>query len=89
MKITAHMIVKNEENFVWYAVNSVVNFVDGMMIWDQGSTDRTVEIVKTINNPKITLKKAFENVQILFEESLCFFGPVMKICLGNFSRQTS
>jgi len=70
MKITAHMIVKNEENFVWYAVNSVVNFVDGMMIWDQGSTDRTVEIVKTINNPKITLKKAFENVQILRQKML-------------------
>jgi glycosyltransferase involved in cell wall biosynthesis len=44
--ITAHCLVKNEENFVWYAVKSVINFVDKVIIFDTGSTDKTVEIVQ-------------------------------------------
>src|SRR3989339_474663 len=63
--ITAHCIVKNEENFVWYALNSVIDHVDEMIIWDQGSSDKTIEIVKTINNPKITFKKVSESVEKL------------------------
>ena len=51
--ITAHCIVKNEENFVWYAVSSVIDYVDKIMVWDTGSTDRTVEIIKEIKNQKI------------------------------------
>src|SRR3989339_148825 len=65
--ITAHCIVKNEENFVWYAINSVIDHVDEMIIWDQGSSDKTIEIVKTINNPKITFKKVSESVHVLRE----------------------
>jgi len=70
MKITAQMIVKNEENFVWYAINSVIDWVDEMLVWDQGSSDKTIEIIKTINNPKITLKSFTENVQILRQKML-------------------
>jgi glycosyltransferase involved in cell wall biosynthesis len=44
--ITAHCLVKNEENFVWYAIKSVVDFVDKVIIFDTGSTDKTVEIVQ-------------------------------------------
>lgn len=57
MKITAQMIVKNEENFVWYAINSVLEHVDKIIIWDTGSTDKTVEIIKTINSPKISFEE--------------------------------
>lgn len=53
MKITAHCLVKNEENFVWFAINSILDYVDKIIIWDTGSTDKTVEIIKTINSPKI------------------------------------
>lgn len=70
MKITAQMIVKNEENFVWYAVNSVISYVDEILIWDQGSCDKTIEIIKTINNPKIIFKKASESVHILRQKML-------------------
>ena len=55
--ITAHCIVKNEENFVWYAINSILDYMDEIIIWDTGSTDRTVEIVKTIENPKISFEE--------------------------------
>jgi len=53
MRIVGHCIVKNEERFVWYAINSVVNFLDELYVWDTGSSDKTCEIVKSIKNKKI------------------------------------
>src|SRR5258708_1237364 len=46
--ITAHVLVKNEENFIWYSVMSVIEHIDSVMIWDTGSTDKTLEIIKEI-----------------------------------------
>lgn len=48
MKICVHTLVCNEENYLWYAVMSVVDFVDKVLIWDTGSTDKTVEIINQI-----------------------------------------
>lgn len=53
-KIIVHCLVKNEERFVWYAINSVLSYVDKLMVWDTGSTDRTVQIIKTIKSAKIS-----------------------------------
>ncbi len=52
-KIIVHCLVKNEENFIWYALQSVLPFVDKIMVWDTGSEDKTVEIIKSIKSPKI------------------------------------
>lgn len=60
MKIWANTIVNNEENFIWFAVMSVLDFVDKVLIWDTGSTDRTVEIInriKKIKGKKIEFKE--------------------------------
>lgn len=57
MFITVHTIVKNEENWVWYAINSVLNFVDKIIVYDTGSNDRTVEIIKSIKSPKIEFEE--------------------------------
>lgn len=46
--ITVHCLVKNEENFIWYAVTSVVDHVDQVLLWDTGSTDKTTEIIKEL-----------------------------------------
>ena len=48
MKIWAHTLVKNEERYIWYAVMSVIDYVDRILIWDTGSTDKTFEIVEEI-----------------------------------------
>ena len=48
MKVWAHTLVKNEERYIWYAVMSVIDWVDKILIWDTGSTDKTVEIIKEI-----------------------------------------
>ena len=53
MKIIAHTLIKNEENFVWFAVNSIIDYVDEILIWDQGSSDKTKEIIETIRSSKI------------------------------------
>jgi len=46
--ITAHTLVKNEEKWVWFAIMSVIDFVDYMIIYDTGSTDKTVEVIEEI-----------------------------------------
>ncbi|OGG28069.1 hypothetical protein A3A59_02955 [Candidatus Gottesmanbacteria bacterium RIFCSPLOWO2_01_FULL_42_10] len=52
--LTGHMIVRNEEQWVWYAIQSVINHVDELLIFDTGSDDKTNEIIKSIASPKIT-----------------------------------
>lgn len=82
MKIWAHTVVCNEDKFVWFAVMSVIDFVDKILIWDTGSTDKTVEIIKEIQKIKGS-KVSFEEVgpvdkyqfttvrQKMLEESKC------------------
>lgn len=55
--ITAHMVVKNEDQFIWYAICSVLPYVKKFIIYDTGSTDKTASIIKTINSPKIVFKQ--------------------------------
>lgn len=52
MKIWANCIVHNEENFIWYAIMSVIDYVDKVLVWDSGSTDKTVEIIEAIKKEK-------------------------------------
>lgn len=57
--ITAHTLVKNEERFVWYSVMSVIEHVDKVLLWDTGSTDGTLKIIKEIKDlrkDKVDLK---------------------------------
>lgn len=55
--ITVHTIVKNEEQWVWYALMSVIGFVDKIFVFDTESTDKTVAIIKTIKSPKIVFEQ--------------------------------
>jgi len=57
MKITAHVLLKNEEKFVWYSLMSIIKYVDEIMVWDMGSSDSTVKIIKKIESPKVVLKQ--------------------------------
>lgn len=53
MKLVAHCLVCNEENFIWYAINSIIGLVDQVVVWDTGSLDQTCQIIKNIENAKI------------------------------------
>ena len=57
MKLTTHTIVKNEERFIKPAILSVIDLVDTMLVWDTGSTDKTVSIIKSIKSKKIKFKQ--------------------------------
>ncbi len=48
MQVWAHTLVKNEEKWLWYSVTSVIDHVDKLLLWDTGSTDRSIEIEKEL-----------------------------------------
>ena len=66
MKIWANTIVHNEENFIWFAVMSIVDHVEKVVIYDTGSNDKTVQIIEKI--------KMLKKNKIIFRE----VGPVDK-----------
>ncbi len=45
--LTAHVVVRNEP-FVWYAVRSVYDRVDKVMLCDTGSTDHTIDDIQQL-----------------------------------------
>ena len=65
-KIIVHCLVKNEERFIWYALQSVLPFVDKVMAWDTGSSDKTIDLIKSIKSSKISLKEVGEVDQDTF-----------------------
>jgi glycosyltransferase involved in cell wall biosynthesis len=72
MKITAHTLVKNEARFLWYSVMSVINHVDRVLLYDTGSTDDTLKIIKALLNTKVGKEKIIFNNYIAepFNEEL-------------------
>ncbi len=67
VKITTHTIVKNEENWVGYAIKSVLPFALEMLVADDNSSDNTAEIIKSIKDPKIKFSK--ENLKSAAEHT--------------------
>lgn len=55
--VTAHLLLKNEDRWVWFALQSILPFVDQVLITDTGSTDQTLKVIKSIASPKIKLTK--------------------------------
>ena len=70
MTITAHTLVKNEARYVWYAVMSVIDHIDKVLLWDTGSTDGTLEIIKEIlKTPQAKGKVNFKKVDNVTSET--------------------
>lgn len=62
--ITAHCVVRNEERWIWFSIKSVIDFVDRVLIFDTGSKDNTIKIIRNLKNEykdKIYIKE-FTNV---------------------------
>lgn len=57
MKITGHCVVRNEDIWVWYALKSVLPFCEQILVYDTGSSDKTVERIKSLSSPKIILEE--------------------------------
>lgn len=41
-------MVKNEARWLWYSINSVIDHVDKIMLWDTGSTDDSPKIISEL-----------------------------------------
>lgn len=61
MKIWVNTIVNNEENFLWFSVASIAPFVDKILIWDSGSTDKTLAVIQSLKQ-KFGQKISFKQV---------------------------
>lgn len=57
VRIIVHCLVQNEGRFIWYAINSVLPYVDKIMIWDMSSIDGSREIIESIKSSKIEFKE--------------------------------
>lgn len=60
MKIWAHTLFRNEERYLWFAVKSVIDYVDKLLLWDTGSEDKSLKIaeeLKKIYPEKIDFRK--------------------------------
>ena len=55
--ITVHCIVKNEEKWIWFAIQSILDIAEKILIFDTGSTDNTAKIIKTIKDKKIIFEE--------------------------------
>ncbi|MCR4324894.1 MAG: glycosyltransferase [Candidatus Curtissbacteria bacterium] len=58
--LTIHCVVKNEERWIWYALSSVKDIAKQIIIYDTGSSDKTVEIIRTIKSNKIKFEEKGE-----------------------------
>lgn len=52
-KLTACLIVKNEEDFIARCIENLLEVCDEVIITDTGSTDKTKDICKSYNNVKV------------------------------------
>lgn len=57
VNITAHCIIQNEDKWIWFALQSILPYVDKILVFDTGSSDKTVDIIKSINSPKIIFEE--------------------------------
>ncbi len=53
--LTVHCRIRNEEYFVRAAIESVLPAADHVLVYDTGSTDRTLDEIAAIDSPKIEL----------------------------------
>jgi len=70
MKISAHVLLKNESRFAWYSIMSVLPYVDKIRIWDMGSTDNTLKIINEI--AKTDLAKSKDLFQVVEYKDIKF-----------------
>ncbi|MEK7514042.1 MAG: glycosyltransferase family 2 protein [Patescibacteria group bacterium] len=56
-KLTIHTIVKNEERWIKSSLLSIIESATEILVYDTGSTDKTIKLIQSINSPKIKFKQ--------------------------------
>jgi glycosyltransferase involved in cell wall biosynthesis len=60
-KISVNLMVKNEERCIKRCLQKLISFADELIIVDTGSTDKTVEIIKSFDSSLPIFHKEWEN----------------------------
>lgn len=55
--LTIHCLIRNEENWIWFALQAMAPFCRRIMLWDTGSIDTTVAIIKEMQSPHILFQQ--------------------------------
>lgn len=53
--LSVMMRIKNDEDWIFYAIGSILEYVDEIVVVLQNCTDGTEEIVRSFNSPKISI----------------------------------
>ena len=69
--VSVFIIAKDEEDRIGKTINSVINWVDEVIVIDSGSNDNTVEISKKLGATTIFNKWQGYGPQKIFGETLC------------------
>lgn len=57
IKITTHTLVRNEDQWIWFALKAWEPYAQEMLVFDDQSDDLTEKVVQSLNSEKITYKK--------------------------------
>ncbi len=61
INVTTHSLVKNEENWIWFSLNSVLDKASKILVYDDNSADNTAKIISSIKSSKLVYKKVSAN----------------------------
>lgn len=59
--LTVHMVVRDEDQWVWFALQSVLPYADQILVTDTGSRDHTIQCIQAISSPKIVFSSVTAN----------------------------
>ena len=79
--LTVHCVCKNEP-FLWYALKSVYDYCDSILLYDTGSTDHTLEDIAQLIKEDTEGKIIFKQVPLGFDEEMWSLDN-----LGGFIRE--
>lgn len=80
LPISVFIIARDEEDRIPYAINSVIGWVDEVIVIDSGSKDNTVEVAKKLGTPKVVFNQwQGYGAQKSYGESLCKNDWVLNI----------
>ena len=84
-KIALNVISRNEEKNIARCISSVLPNVDAVYILDSGSTDKTVEIAKSLGANVIEVGNKFDYITTKVDEKWVkdYLGPLTKLTAGD------
>ena len=56
-QLTVHMMVRNEEYWIWFAVTAALEGCGRLMLWDTGSEDRTLELARAVADDRLHIER--------------------------------